>query len=154
MNSLASWHLTERRRKIKRFSGLDAAILDVHIFSSIQLSQTNGVIKSFCGDDTISEHSSAFALKREIYQLANIYRLSTICQHRARHERTVENNVKRVDVGDNGSMEYCAGLFPILPAVYPGCCLCLNKEECYLVPSCLRLVQVHFLHSSGPLAQR
>lgn len=46
------------KKKIKCFSGLDTTTLDVNIFSSILFSQTNGVIKSFCKNNTISGYSS------------------------------------------------------------------------------------------------
>lgn len=50
--------LDGEKERIKCFSGLDLTTLDVSILSSIYLSQTNGVIKSFCKNDTISRYSS------------------------------------------------------------------------------------------------
>lgn len=50
-------------------------------------SQANGVIKSFCKNDTISGYSSVLPWSLIVYQLANIYWVSAICQCCARHAR-------------------------------------------------------------------
>lgn len=67
------------KKKIKWFSGLDTTTLDVNIFSSISFSQTNGVIKSFCKNNTISGYSSVLPWSLKGYQLADIYGVSTLC---------------------------------------------------------------------------
>ena len=56
-------------------------------FSAPFTSQTNGVMKSFGKNDTISGYSSVLSWSSKLYQLANIYWVSAVCQCWARHER-------------------------------------------------------------------